>query len=51
MKSACFIGLFAEYIQISFGNSLSSEHRFEVFTGDFAVWVMFYGAEGGEANI
>ena len=28
-----------------------SEHRFEDFTGDFAVWVMFYGPEGGEANL
>jgi len=25
-----------------------SEHRFEDFTHDFAVWVMFYGPEGGE---
>jgi mannose-6-phosphate isomerase-like protein (cupin superfamily) len=24
------------------------EHRFENFTDDFAVWVMFYGPEGGE---
>ena len=24
------------------------EHRFEEFTRDFAVWVFFYGAEGGE---
>jgi mannose-6-phosphate isomerase-like protein (cupin superfamily) len=24
------------------------EHRFEEFTPDFAVWVFFYGAEGGE---
>ncbi|HYN86644.1 MAG TPA: cupin domain-containing protein [Pyrinomonadaceae bacterium] len=24
------------------------EHRFENFTEDFAVWVMFYGPEGGE---
>ena len=24
-------------------------HRFEDFTDDFAVWVMFYGPEGGEA--
>ena len=23
-------------------------HRFEHFTDDFAVWVMFYGPEGGE---
>lgn len=23
-------------------------HRFENFTDDFAVWVMFYGPEGGE---
>lgn len=23
-------------------------HRFEDFTGDFAVWVLFYGPEGGE---
>lgn len=25
-------------------------HRFEDFTDDFAVWVMFYGPEGGEAR-
>lgn len=25
-------------------------HRFEDFTEDFAVWVMFYGPEGGEAG-
>jgi mannose-6-phosphate isomerase-like protein (cupin superfamily) len=25
------------------------EHRFEEFTNDFAVWVMFYGPDGGEA--
>lgn len=24
------------------------EHRFEGFSEDFAVWVMFYGPEGGE---
>ena len=24
-------------------------HRFEDFTDDFAVWVLFYGPEGGEA--
>jgi mannose-6-phosphate isomerase-like protein (cupin superfamily) len=24
------------------------EHRFEEFTGDLAVWVIFYGPEGGE---
>ena len=24
------------------------EHRFEDFSDDFAVWVMFYGPEGGE---
>jgi mannose-6-phosphate isomerase-like protein (cupin superfamily) len=24
-------------------------HRFEDFTDDFAVWVMFYGPEGGES--
>lgn len=24
------------------------EHRFEDFTADFAVWVFFYGPEGGE---
>ena len=23
-------------------------HRFENFSGDFAVWVVFYGVEGGE---
>lgn len=26
------------------------EHRFEQFTSDFAVWVFFYGPEGGEAS-
>jgi len=26
------------------------EHRFENFTNDFAVWVIFYGPEGGEAG-
>lgn len=25
-------------------------HRFENFTEDFAVWVLFYGPEGGEAD-
>ena len=25
------------------------EHRFENFTADLVVWVMFYGPEGGEA--
>lgn len=25
------------------------EHRFERFTDDLVVWVMFYGPEGGEA--
>jgi mannose-6-phosphate isomerase-like protein (cupin superfamily) len=25
------------------------EHRFEGFTDDLVVWVMFYGPEGGEA--
>jgi len=25
-------------------------HRFEGFTGDLAVWVLFYGPEGGEAS-
>jgi quercetin dioxygenase-like cupin family protein len=24
-------------------------HRFEDFTDDLAVWVLFYGPEGGEA--
>jgi len=24
------------------------EHRFEAFTEDFAIWRVFYGAEGGE---
>jgi uncharacterized protein YjlB len=24
------------------------EHRFEAMSGDFAVWVMFYGPAGGE---
>jgi mannose-6-phosphate isomerase-like protein (cupin superfamily) len=26
------------------------EHRFENFSEDFAVWVFFYGPEGGEAD-
>ena len=26
------------------------EHRFEDFTDDFVVWVIFYGPEGGEAG-
>ena len=25
-------------------------HRFESFTADFQVWVMFYGPDGGEAG-
>jgi mannose-6-phosphate isomerase-like protein (cupin superfamily) len=25
-------------------------HRFEDFSSDFVVWVMFYGPEGGETN-
>ena len=27
------------------------EHRFENFSDDFAVWVFFYGPEGGEVDI
>jgi len=27
-----------------------SEHRFEDFTEDLAVWVLFYGPEGGERS-
>lgn len=26
------------------------EHRFEQFSSDFAVWVFFYGPEGGEGT-
>jgi mannose-6-phosphate isomerase-like protein (cupin superfamily) len=26
------------------------EHRFENFSNDFAVWVIFYGTEGGETK-
>lgn len=26
------------------------EHHFEKFTDDFAVWVLFYGPEGGETD-
>jgi len=26
-------------------------HRFEDFSADFAVWVLFYGPEGGEAEV
>ncbi len=26
------------------------EHRFENFSDDLALWVMFYGPEGGESN-
>ena len=25
-------------------------HRFEAFSADFAVWVLFYGPDGGEAS-
>ena len=25
-------------------------HRFEEFSSDFVVWVLFYGPEGGESN-
>ena len=28
-----------------------SEHRFENFTEDLVVWVLFYGSEGGEAPL
>jgi mannose-6-phosphate isomerase-like protein (cupin superfamily) len=28
-----------------------SEHRFENFTDDLVVWVLFYGPEGGEAAL
>ncbi len=28
-----------------------SEHRFESFTEDLIVWVVFYGPEGGEAAL
>ncbi len=28
----------------------STPHRFEEFTDDFGVWVMFYGPENGEAT-
>lgn len=28
-----------------------AEHRFENFTDDLVVWVMFYGPEGGEAGM
>ena len=27
-----------------------NEHRFENFSADFAVWVFFYGPEGGEID-
>src|SRR6185437_1532380 len=27
------------------------EHRFEDFSKDFAVWVAFYGTEGGESDV
>ncbi|HEX7295517.1 MAG TPA: cupin domain-containing protein, partial [Pyrinomonadaceae bacterium] len=27
------------------------EHRFENFTDDFTVWVIFYGPEGGEQEV
>jgi mannose-6-phosphate isomerase-like protein (cupin superfamily) len=28
-----------------------TEHRFENFTEDLAVWVIFYGPEGGEGGV
>ena len=41
-----------EHAPFSPGNFLfvpaGVEHRFEDFTDDFAVWVLFYGPEGGE---
>ena|SRR5260370_22568074 len=30
--------------------SAGAEHRFENFSDDFAVWVFFYGPEGGETD-
>jgi hypothetical protein len=27
-----------------------TEHRFEDFTEDLAVWVVFYGPDGGEVS-
>lgn len=27
-----------------------TEHRFEDFTDDLAVWVVFYGPDGGEVS-
>ena len=30
--------------------SANVEHRFENFSDDFAVWVFFYGPEGGETD-
>ena len=30
--------------------SAGIEHRFENFTDDFSIWVLFYGPEGGEAK-
>ncbi len=39
-------------LQFSPGDALFAAagevHRFEDFSGDFVVWVMFYGPEGGE---
>lgn len=42
----------AERVPFAAGDALfvaaHETHRFESFSDDFAVWVMFYGPEGGE---
>ena len=43
-----------ERIQFSQGDVLfvpaGKEHHFENFSSDFATWVIFYGADGGETG-
>jgi hypothetical protein len=38
------------YVEVFSHGTMSVEHRFEDFSNNLAVWVMFYGPEGGEAS-
>ncbi len=49
-----FFVIDGERLEISAGDFLfapaGTPHRFEDFTPEFVVWVLFYGTEGGERN-
>lgn len=51
-----FVSGYAEAERVAFGPNdflfaaAGVPHRFENFTEDLAVWVLFYGPEGGEAD-